>query len=66
VTQLLLPAGLLWRRPDGVQVIGAALAAAACEQGHRRVARVLGVLADTVRGWLRWLAGRAGQVLWGI
>ena len=62
VTHVLLPAGLLSRRPDEAQVIGAALAAAACGQGHRRIARVLGVPADTVRGWLRWLAGRAGQV----
>jgi transposase-like protein len=62
VTHVLLPAGLLSRRPDEAQVIGAALAAAACGQGHRRIARVLGVPADTVRGWLRRLAGRAGQV----
>jgi hypothetical protein len=62
VTHVLLPAGLLARRPDEAQVIGVALAAAACGQGHRRIAAVLGVPADTVRGWLRWLAGRAGQV----
>jgi hypothetical protein len=43
-------------------VIGAALAAAARGAGHRRIARLLGVPADTVRGWLRRFAGRAGQV----
>jgi transposase-like protein len=43
-------------------VIGAALAAAARGAGYRRIARLLGVPADTVRGWLRRFAGRAGQV----
>ena len=57
-----LPAGMLARRPDEAGVIGAALAAAARGQGHRRIARLLGVPADTVRGWLRRFAGRAGQV----
>jgi hypothetical protein len=59
---VLLPAGLLARRPDEAGVIGAALAAAARGQGHRRIARLLGVPADTVRGWLRRFAGRAGRV----
>jgi hypothetical protein len=62
VTHVLLPAGLLSRRPDEARVIGAALAAAARGQGHRRIARVLGVPADTVRGWLRRLTRQAGQV----
>jgi hypothetical protein len=59
---VLLPAGLLARRPDEAQVIGAALAAAARGRGYRWIARVLGVPQDTVRGWLRRFAGRAGQV----
>ena len=62
VTHVLLAAGMLARRPDEAQVIGAALAAAARGQGHRRIARVLGVPADTVRGWLRRFAGLAGHV----
>jgi hypothetical protein len=62
VTHVLLPARLLLRRPDEAPVIGAALAAAAAGQGHRRAARELGVPEDTVRGWLRRAAGRAGQV----
>jgi Homeodomain-like domain len=62
VTHVLLAAGLLARRPDEAQVIGAALAAAAQGQGHRRIARLLGVPADTVRGWLRRFAALAGRV----
>jgi Domain of unknown function (DUF6431) len=62
VTHMLLPARLLLRRMDEAPVIGAALAAAARGQGHRRVAAELEVPEDTVRGWLRRAAGRAGQV----
>jgi hypothetical protein len=62
VTHVLLPARLLARRADEAPVIGAALAAAAAGRGHRRVAGELGVPDDTVRGWLRRAAGRAGQV----
>lgn len=61
-THMLLPARLLLRRPDEAAVIGAALAAAARGRGHRRIARALQVPEDTVRGWLRRAAGRAGQV----
>ncbi len=43
----------LLRRRDGVEVIGAALAAKARGRGHRRSATALGVPASTVRGWLR-------------
>jgi hypothetical protein len=53
---------MLVRRADEAQVIGAALADAARGRGHRRIARELGVPADTVRGWLRRFAARAGQV----
>ena len=62
VTHVLLPARLLLRRMDEAPVIGAALVAAARGQGYRRVAAGLGVPVDTVRGWLRRAAGRAGQV----
>ena len=60
VTHMLLPARLLLRRADEVAVVGAALTAAA--RGYRRAARELQVPEDTVRGWLRRAAGRAGQV----
>jgi hypothetical protein len=62
VTHMLLPARLLLRRADEAPVIGAALTAAARGAGHRRVAAGLQVPQDTVRGWLRRAAGRAGQV----
>jgi len=62
VTHMLLPARLLLRRADEAPVIGAALTAAARGQGYRRVAADLQVPEDTVRGWLRRAAGRAGQV----
>jgi hypothetical protein len=60
VTHVLLPARLLLRRADEAVVIGASLAAAA--RGHRRIGGELKVPEDTVRGWLRRAAGRAGQV----
>jgi hypothetical protein len=60
VTHVLLPARLLLRRMDEAPVIGAALAAAARGLGQRRVAAELEVPVDTVRGWLRRAAGRAG------
>lgn len=41
------------RRRDTVEVIGAALTAHAAGAGHRPIARLLGVPASTVRGWLR-------------
>jgi Domain of unknown function (DUF6431) len=62
VTHMLLPARMLLRRADEAPVIGAALAAAARGLGYRRIACELGVPEDTVRGWLRRAAGRAGQV----
>ena len=61
-THVLLPARLLLRRMDEAPVIGSALAAAARGRGQRRVAAELKVPADTVRGWLRRAACRAGQV----
>ncbi|MBO0775874.1 MAG: hypothetical protein J2P34_06125 [Actinobacteria bacterium] len=61
-THVLLPARLLLRRADEAVVIGAGLAAAGLGRGHRRVASLLGIPEDTVRGWLRRFAGRAGLV----
>jgi hypothetical protein len=62
VTQVLLPAGVLLRRADEVEVIGAALARAAAGWGHRRVAERVGRPASTVRGWLRRFRARAGPL----
>jgi hypothetical protein len=52
-TQVLLPAACLPRRADTVEVIGAALLAAATGTRHRRIAADLNRPADTVRGWIR-------------
>ena len=52
-THVLLPASLIARRRDGVEVIGAALQRAVLGEGHRRIAELLGRPPDTVRGWLR-------------
>jgi Homeodomain-like domain-containing protein len=62
VTHMLLPARMLLRRMDEAAVTGAALAAAARGLGYRQAASELGVPVDTVRGWLRRAAGRAGQI----
>jgi hypothetical protein len=59
---VLLPVTCLSRRADEVAVIGQALEAKAAGAGHRVIAEVLGRPASTVRGWLRALAARAGQV----
>ena len=59
-THVLLAAVVLPRRADGVEVVGAALLAAAGGRGHRPIAAALGVPPDTVRGWLRRARQRAG------
>ena len=43
-------------------MIGAAIEAKVAGLGHRRIAERLGVPKDTVRGWLRRFAARAGRV----
>jgi hypothetical protein len=53
VTHVLLAVSCLLRRADGVEVIGAALAAKAARAGHRPISRQLGRPGSTVRGWLR-------------
>jgi len=53
---------VLLRRRDEVSVIGAAIEANVAGDGYRRIARGLGVPADTVRGWLRRFAERAELV----
>ena len=61
-THVLLGEQGLLRRRDEVSVIGAAIEANVAGDGYRRIARGLGVPADTVRGWLRRFAERAGLV----
>jgi hypothetical protein len=57
---VLLAAAVLPRRADRVEVVGAALLAAADGRGHRPIAAALGLPPDTVRGWLRRARQRAG------
>lgn len=61
-THVLLPDMALLRRRDEVAVIGLAIEAKVAGVGHRLIARRLGVHADTVRGWLRRFAERAGGI----
>ncbi|MGH3452698.1 MAG: helix-turn-helix domain-containing protein [Haloechinothrix sp.] len=61
-THVLLAEDTLLRRRDGVEVIGAALAAKARGQGQRRSAAALGVHVSTVRNWLRRFASAADAV----
>jgi hypothetical protein len=61
-THVLLPKVALLRRRDEVAVIGAAIEAKVAGEGRRPIAGRLGVPVDTVRGWLRRFAERAGEV----
>ncbi len=61
-THVLLPDVALLRRRDEVVVIGQAIEAKVAGEGHRPIAGRLGVPADTVRGWLRRFAERAGRI----
>jgi Helix-turn-helix domain len=61
-THVLLPEVALVRRQDEASVIGQAIEAKVAGEGYRRIASRLGVAADTVRGWLRRFAERAGLV----
>jgi hypothetical protein len=61
-THVLFPVDGFVRRRDLAEVIGEALVAQAAGAGHRRIARRLDIPPDTVRGWLRRFAARAGEV----
>jgi hypothetical protein len=70
-THVLLADLCLLRRRDEVLVIGRAIEAKVAGVGHRVIAERLGVPKDTVRGWLRRFALRAGEVRgyftrWGV
>ncbi|HET9974101.1 MAG TPA: DUF6431 domain-containing protein [Streptosporangiaceae bacterium] len=63
-THLLTPSWAVPRRADGAQVIARAAARSVLHgTGTARLGAQLGVPAATVRGWLRRLRGRAGQLL---
>lgn len=61
-THVLLPDVAVLRRRNEVSVIGSAIEANVAGEGHRLIAGRLGVPADTVRGWLRRFAERAGRI----
>jgi len=61
-THVLLPVSVLARRRDEAGVIGVALGLAAGGVGCPAIARSLGRPVELVRGWVRRLASRAGQV----
>jgi transposase-like protein len=63
-THVLLPAWTVPRRADSTATIAAAAALSALDGiGTARLGARLGVPAATVRGWLRRLRSRAGQLL---
>ncbi|HEY5222795.1 MAG TPA: DUF6431 domain-containing protein [Microbacteriaceae bacterium] len=62
-THVLLPAGLVPRRADTVEAIGAALTANARGDGHRMIAARLDRPVSTVRRWLRQARGSHAQWL---
>ena len=61
-THVLLPQLALARRQDEVAVIGQAIEAKVAGDGFRRIAARLGAYPETVRGWLRRFASRAGLI----
>jgi len=58
-THVLLPADVLPRHADTVEVVAAALLAHQAGAGHRAIASELDVPVDTVRSWLRRVTARA-------
>lgn len=63
-THLLLPSWAVPRRADGARVIARAAALSVLHgTGTARIGAQLGVPPGTVRGWLRRLRARAGQLL---
>jgi len=61
-THVLLPVGVLLRRADAVDVVGAAMTAKADGLGVRPIAELLGRPLGTVRGWLRRFGERVEAV----
>jgi hypothetical protein len=61
-TSVLLPAWLLPRRRDHIEVIGRALVGYATGAGHRRLAAQAGLPPSTVRNWLRAFAAHVDRL----
>ena len=61
-TDVLLPAWLLPRRRDHIEVIGRALVGYAAGAGHRRLAAQAGLPPSTVRNWLRAFAAHVDRL----
>ncbi len=61
-THVLLADSMLIRRRDDAETIGGAVLSKAAGRGHRRIAKSLGLLPDTVRGWLRAFARDAAAI----
>lgn len=59
VTHVLLPAFAPPRHAYTMEVVGQALVSSAQGHSHRTIAADLGLPADTVRGWIRKVNGRA-------
>ena len=59
---MLLPAGLLLRRADEVELIGRAIELLAVGVAVRTISRLLGRCRSTVRGWIDRFAERADQL----
>ena len=59
---IVLPSWCAPRRADAIEVIGTGLAAALGGAGCTRIGADLGVPPGTVRGWLRRLRSRAGEM----
>lgn len=61
-THVLLPVGVLLRRADAVEVVGAAIGARATGLGARPIAALVDRPLGTVRGWLRRFGSRTEAV----
>lgn len=62
VTHICLVECCFLRRRDDVETIGGAIAAKVAGEGHRSIAKAIGVCESTVRRWLRALRDRAEAV----
>jgi len=61
-THVLMPVNVLWRRRDGVEVIGEVFVRCAAGQGFRAIAVLVGRPQGTVWGWVRRMRACAERV----